>query len=561
MRVVGVLDVSWRRHARQRADAEDARQPQGHGRQGRRRRRQRDQGDRRLSQVPRHRAAGAAALGGDATPRRPRDGQRRQPEPGRERRGVGRARLQGRGQTLPGVPEELSDRPEQRPHPLPDGARLRAERRPRVGAEDARPADQGLPGDALQQRNPVPARRAAVHGEELCRRGEGVRQRARSDRRESVPGPLALHARLVAIQAGPPRGRPEVVLRRARPEGRRPRRRDEPRLDPGPDARRPRAGRGHVPRRQHQPGQPAGRGIDPAVHGFAGAEELRVPRLRPARRALHQAGTSQGRGRHVQPVRAQEPAARAGAGDVGARDPDLREDRLHQSGDRGAQGIHRALRPDERVPARQWRRLGQGAATGQAADHRARAPLSRHRAEDQGRRRLSGSGALVPRAARLVPQRRRRGAEQLPARRAALRGRALCRSRGRVREDRLRLRQARQERRGRLRRAAQLRRAAEEGARCRATGAAALDRRQRAALRADVPGRYARRLGADRHRREALCAEGSRSGRRGRAARRRPQAAGGRRTAARRLDRARLQRLRQEHLCRRRKRRSARRSS
>ena len=45
----------------------------------RRRRRQRDEGDRGLSQVPRHRAAGAAALRGDAPPRRPRDGQRRQP--------------------------------------------------------------------------------------------------------------------------------------------------------------------------------------------------------------------------------------------------------------------------------------------------------------------------------------------------------------------------------------------------------------------------------------------------------------------------------------------------
>ena len=289
--------------------------------------------------------AGAAALGGDAPPRRPRDGQRRQPEPGRERRGLGRARLQGRGQALPGVPEDLSRRPEQRPRPLPDGARLRAERRPRVGAEDARPAGQGLPGDALQQRDPVPARRAAVHGQELRRRREGVRDRARRHRREPVPRPLALHAGLVAVQAGPSRGRPEVVLRRARPEGRRPRRRPRARLDPGPDARRPRAGRGHVPRRQHQPGQPAGRGVDPAVHGHAGQEDLRIPRLRAARRPLHQAGASQGRGRHLQPVRAQEPAARAGAGDAGAGDPDLRADRLHQPGDRGAQGIHRALRP------------------------------------------------------------------------------------------------------------------------------------------------------------------------------------------------------------------------
>ena len=69
--------------------------------------------------------------------------------------------------------------------------------------------------------------------------------------------------------------------------------------------RRPRAGRGHVPRHQHQPGQPAGRRVDPAVHDDADEEDLRVPRLRAARRALHQAGARQGRGRHLQPVRPQ----------------------------------------------------------------------------------------------------------------------------------------------------------------------------------------------------------------------------------------------------------------
>ena len=50
--------------------------------------------------------------------------------------------------------QDLSDRPEQRPRALPDGARVRAERRSRVGAEDARPAGQGLSGDALHAARP-----------------------------------------------------------------------------------------------------------------------------------------------------------------------------------------------------------------------------------------------------------------------------------------------------------------------------------------------------------------------------------------------------------------------
>ena len=78
----------------------------------------------------------------------------------------------------------------------------------------------------------------------------------------------------------------------------------------------------------------------------------------------------------------------------------------------------------ERVPPRQPRGLGQGAAARQDAPGRAGAPLSRDRAEDQGERRLPGGGALVPRVPGVVPERSGGGAEQLPARRAAVRGRA-----------------------------------------------------------------------------------------------------------------------------------------
>ena len=126
---------------------------------------------------------------------------------GAERRGR-RARLQGGDQALPGLPEDLSGRPEQRPRALPARARLRAGRRPRDGAEDARPAGQGLSGDALQRRGPVPPRRAAVHGARTTpapRRRYATVLAAR--RREPVPRPRALHAGLVAVQAGPARGR------------------------------------------------------------------------------------------------------------------------------------------------------------------------------------------------------------------------------------------------------------------------------------------------------------------------------------------------------------------
>ncbi len=69
------------------------------------------------------------------------------------------------------------------------------------------------PATPLRQRSAFPARRAAVHDQGLRRRREGVRDRARVGRRQPVPGPLALHARLVAVQAGPPRGRAQVVPR------------------------------------------------------------------------------------------------------------------------------------------------------------------------------------------------------------------------------------------------------------------------------------------------------------------------------------------------------------
>ena len=140
------------------------------------------------------------------------------------------------------------------------------------------------------------------------------------------------------------------------------------------------------------------------------------------------------------------------------------------------------------------------------------------------------------------PDRPGGGAEQLPARRAAVRGQALRRGERRVREDRLRLPGACEERRRRLRRAARLRAAAEEGAAapsCRRCSAPASTARCASPRPSRRP---ARRPGARRRRREAVRAE---DGDQAATVAQRvidAAAAGGRRAAPRRLDRDRAHR-------------------
>ena len=105
----------------------------------------------------------------------------------------------------------------------------------------------------------------------------------------------------------------------------------------------------------------------------------------------------------------------------------------------------------------------------------------------------------------VVPERSGGRAEQLPARRAAVRGQALRRSRRRVREGRLRLPGACEERRRRLRGAAELRGAGEarrSRPSCRRCSAAGVDSALRFAQ--GVPERRARRPGADQRGREAV---------------------------------------------------------
>ncbi len=150
------------------------------------------------------RAEGAAALRGDAPARRPRDGPRRQQAaPAAAEAPDYKAAIARYNDFLQGLPE----RPGQRPRALPARARLRAGRRPEHGAEDARPAGQGLPAQPLPRRGAVPPRRAAVHRQGLSERREGLRHRARRRPDRAVPRPLALHAGLVAVQAGAARGR------------------------------------------------------------------------------------------------------------------------------------------------------------------------------------------------------------------------------------------------------------------------------------------------------------------------------------------------------------------
>ena len=189
--------------------------------------------------------------------------------------------------------------------------------------------------------------------------------------------------------------------------------------------------------------------------------------------------------------------------------------------------------------AHQPRRLGQGTAARQDAPGRARAPLSRDGAEDEVERRLAGSGALVPRVPGVVPERPGGGAEQLPARRSCC-SRTTASPRPSVEYEKVAYGYPKHEKSADAGYGALLgyARRPQDGAGRRAAGAAARDRRERAPLRADLPGRHAHRPGPHRRGREAVRAEGGRPGRRGGAARRRAQAAGRRCAAPRRLDRA-----------------------
>ena len=179
-----------------------------------------------------------------------------------------------------------------------------------------------------------------------------------------------------------------------------------------PDARRPRTGRRHLPRHQPQPGQPAGRRVDPALHQLA----TRGAATSSASTSSSASSTSSKTASRTPPT----PSAPSPAASrcmrrrrmLQARVIEIyQQSRLRHAGARGEEGLRVALRHRQRIPPRQRRGLGARAAAGQDAPHRTGAPLPRQRAEEQGQRRLPGGRALVPRLSsrrsRPTPTRRR----------------------------------------------------------------------------------------------------------------------------------------------------------
>ena len=210
--------------------------------------------------------------------------------------------------------------------------------------------------------------------------------------------------------------------------------------------------------------------------------------------------------------------ASGGAGAAGARHRHLCGGRFPDAGTRREEAVRHSLRCRQRLSAQQPGRLdSQRRATGEDAPGRARALLPRRCAEDEEVRGLPGGCALVSQLPDFVPAGSAGGAEQLPAGRVAVRGRAVFRGGDRIREVGLRLSAARQERRCRLRGAARLRAAGEALERSRGADGPARRRRQRAPLREGISAGSAQRAGADQRRREAVCTERRRAGCNGRA--------------------------------------------
>ena len=210
-------------------------------------------------------------------------------------------------------------------------------------------------------------------------------------------------------------------------------------------------------------------------------------------------------------------------------DRDLRPHRLRQPGHRGAQALRRELRPAKRVPPRQPPTAG----TRRSRSSRSASPSSpptTHAvcAEDQEH------GPTTRNAVRwyrellaFVPERRRRAASQLPARRAAVRGRPLRPKRPPSTRSRPysypKNDKSADAGYGALLSDAQLLKKATPAEQ---PGPAAHQHRQRPALLPELPGRSAQRPGLVRRCRETLRTEGSAGSDRC-PARRRSQAARG----------------------------------
>ena len=371
--------------------------PRRQGHPGRRR----GAGDRRLPQVPRDRAEGAAARRGDAPPRRPRDGRRRQPAapPAREAEPDYKAAIARYQEFL----KALSEGSGQRPRALPAGARPRAGRRPRDGAEDARPA-----GRRRTRTRATATRRSSAAASCCSRRATTPKaEKAFATVLARRPGQRRTTTARSTCRAGrcSSRGGSRTRCSRSSPcsTSRSAAGSDEGRASTTstePDARRPRAGRGHLPRRPASASQNLqGAESIPAYIDSDDAQGLRVPRLRAARRAVHQAGARPRTRPTPSALSHAAAAARAGAAAAGARDRDLRAGRLRHAGARREEGIRGALRHRQRVPQAPTPRAGSKA---QPLVKTHLTELARHyhasAQKSKAQRRLPGSGALVPRA-------------------------------------------------------------------------------------------------------------------------------------------------------------------
>ena len=340
--------------------------------------------------------------------------QRRQQEQRHRQRG---ARLQGGDRPLQRLPQDLPERPGQRPRALPDGA-----------APTSRAATSNRRSKTLDRLvKDYPLRRASATRPSSAAASCCSPPRTMPNAEKAfatvlaggptsaVPRPLALHAGLVAVQAGPARGR---RCARSSPcsTSRSPARRAKAGIETL--AGLSRADRELVEDTFRvtsislaQPARAPSR--SPTFIGDSPARQsYEFRRLRAARRALHPARsaprtrpTPSACSRGCSPLHAQAPVLQARVIEI------YEKTGFANLALEAKQGIRRPLRRRQRVPPRQPRGLGQGAAAGQDPPRRAGAPLSRERAEDQGQRRLPGGGALVPRVPGLVPRRTRRRAQ------------------------------------------------------------------------------------------------------------------------------------------------------
>ena len=155
----------------------------------------------------------APARRGHAPPRRPRDGRADQRSAAGQPASGPRPR---RGEALPEFLKAFPDDKGQRPRPLPARACAGAGRRSRDRAEDARPPGRQLPQHAVPRRGQLPPRRAAVLAEGLCARRASPTAPCSARSTAPVQRPRAVHAGLVALQAGQAGRCAAVLLRRAR---------------------------------------------------------------------------------------------------------------------------------------------------------------------------------------------------------------------------------------------------------------------------------------------------------------------------------------------------------